>query len=127
MPQYVGSTKIRPLTERQAHDAYARVIRHLRETLGYSVDEMPVVDGYVEQGDGNWPVHWPVLVKNYGSWSTTSDWAIVWEGGAYDWAIYVVSGGRTPDGIDFGEGAALRPVVFAEPIESFSLGLYRAT
>jgi hypothetical protein len=88
---------------------------------------MPIVDGYVEQGAGaNWPTG-PVLVKDYGSWSSTTDWAVVWEGGDYEWAIYVASGGRTPEGTSYGDGADLAKVVFAEPIESFSLGLYRAT
>lgn len=97
---------MRNLTQAEAMIAYRRICRALGETPA---------NAPVEQGDGSqaWYAG-PVLCRDYESWSTASRWAIVWEGGTEDWAI------RMADRLIHD------PKVFAEPIQSFSLGLYPA-
>lgn len=96
------------LTKRQAVKAYNALVAAL--------GEVPQA-GTFRQGEGAWPSA-PVLVENYGSWSTTSRWAIVWEEGPFEWALR--------PGWDQDVRDAIPDGVFAEPIESFSLGLYPA-
>lgn len=95
------------LTKTQAVKAYnAIVARHLTDA-----GAIPQA-GTFRQGGDLWPSA-PVLVEDYGSFYSTTRWAIVWEEGPYEWAL-TVGQENVPDG------------VFAEPIESFSLGLYPA-
>lgn len=97
--------KVRPLTEGQARKAYEAVCKAYGETAE---------PGVFEQGGGgpSWPTG-PLLVKDFALWSSPSRWAIVWEGGPFEWAINIT------------ERVAFAPIVFGEAISSFALGLYR--
>lgn len=94
------------LTKRQAVKAYNAIVASLAD-----LDVTPIA-GTFRQGEGRWPSA-PILVEDYGSWTTTTRWAIVWEEGPYEW-VDLVKRDSVPDG------------VFVEPVESFSLGLYPA-
>lgn len=67
------------------------------------------------------PEYGPQLIKDF-NWSGPTPYAIVWEGGPYDWAILATGGGRD----DF--GFTVEPVrvdgVFLEPITGWALGVY---
>lgn len=119
------------LTEHQAIAAFSVIVSGLENQRGYQPGELlrpslGIMTGKPvphRQGEGRWPSGVPVLVRDYGSWSTTTDWAIVWEEGPYEWVHYLDGGIEEEFGFD------LKPVpmpkgIFAEPIESFSLGLY---
>ena len=97
--------EIRPLTEKQALRAYKQVCAQLHEKP---------VEQVFEQGSEDWP-DGPVLVRDYASWNTRSDWAVVWEGGDFEWALKVC----------WTMNEVHARTVFTEPIQSFSLGLYR--
>jgi len=125
------TTTSRALTEAQAITAFREIVTGLEKQRGYEPGELlRPSEGHLtgrtvvhRQGVGRWPSGAPVLVQNYGSWSTETEWAIVWEEGPYEWVHYLDGGieeefGFTLKAIDMPEG------VFAEPIESFSLGLY---
>jgi hypothetical protein len=124
------TTTSRVLTEAQAIKAFRTIVTGLEKQRGYEPGELlRPSQGHLtgrtvvhRQGIGRWPSA-PVLVQDYGSWSTTTDWAIVWEEGPFEWVHYL------DGGIEEEFGFTLKPVpmpkgVFAEPIESFSLGLY---
>ncbi len=130
------TTTSRALTEAQAVEAFRTIVTGLERQRGYEPGELlrPNISVQVglkpggnvvvhRQGEGRWPSGVPVLVRDYGSWSTTTDWAIVWEEGPFEWVHYLDGGIEEEFGfhlaaIDVPKG------VFVEPIESFSLGLY---
>jgi hypothetical protein len=91
------------LTKAQALSAYKKICKALGET--------PQED-FVTQGGSNWP-DGPILVKDFESWYSTTKWAVVWEGGHYEWSY------TTDFGLDDKK-------IFAEPINGYSLGLYPA-
>lgn len=97
------------LTQAEAMDAYRAVCKAL------SVDVHPVV---VRQGMGSWP-NGPVLCMDFEGWRTRTEWAVVWEGGPYEWAMWVPLGGQGFSAAEVAKG------VFLEPITDWALGLYR--
>lgn len=98
------------LDKREAMQAYRAVCE------AFEVEPHPEV---VRQGEGRWPTG-PVLCESFEGWFTTTAWAVVWEGGPFEWAMYVPHGGQ-----GFAP-ARLSDEIFAEPINGFALGLYRA-
>jgi hypothetical protein len=130
------TTTHRALTEAQAIAAYRKIVTGLEKQRGYEPGELlRPTESHItgrtipqRQGEGLWGTGRsragaPALVRDYGSWSTTTDWAIVWEEGPYEWVHYL------DGGIEEEFGIHLKPVpmpkgIFAEAIESFSLGLY---
>jgi hypothetical protein len=113
MPQYVGGRKVRGLTERQARKAYEAIVAHL-QSLGHT--DAVAHEGYFRQGEGSWP-YGPVLVADF---EDHIDWAIVWEGGPYEWALGISEAQFTGE-------LTLDPVVHTEAYWSFALSLYRDT
>jgi hypothetical protein len=126
------------LTEAQAIAAFETIVTGLEKQRGYQPGELLEPNRAVQvglkpgggivvqrQGTGvRWPSGVPVLCRDYGSWTTETRWAIVWEEGPYEWVHYL------DGGIEEEFGFRLTPIqrpagVFTEPIESFSLGLYR--
>lgn len=115
-----------PLSERQAAEAYRAVCAalgvepHTSDATDDRGRAKAVGSGMVvRQGEGRWP-NAPVLCHNFEGWHTTTTWAVVWEEGPYDWAMWIPHGG---------EGfppAELARDIFAEPINGWALGLYRA-
>lgn len=95
------------LTKRQAVSVYKLICKRLGETAH------PVV----QQDGTGWPSG-PVLCQDYGSWSTTTKWAIVWEEGPYEWAIDM-----SLEQNDLIEELRSTRQVYTEAIESFSLAL----
>jgi hypothetical protein len=95
------TTTTRNLTKAQALATYRKICKHLGQTPHPDV---------VEQGT-SWPSG-PVLCRDFEGWYSTSRWAIVWEGGPYEWVVPVSFNVRT--------------AVFLEPINGFALGLYPA-
>jgi len=87
------------LSQREAVKAYRKVC------LRYGTTPHPVV----RQGMGGWPSG-PVLCRDYEGWYSTTRWAVIWEGGPYDWTME-----------HFEEDLG----VFVEPINGFALGLYQ--
>jgi hypothetical protein len=116
------------LTARRARIAHRRIVTGLELQYGYTPGELltPTLHrGEVlihRQGEGTWPTA-PVLVRKYEGWSTTTEWAIVWEGGPDEWVHHLDCG------LEETHGATQPPIctpdwLFCEPIQSFSLGLY---
>ena len=120
------------LTEEQALAAYEALVTGLARNYGHDPEELlgpqrAAATGELvvrRQGGLSWP-DGPVLCADFEGWSTTSDWAVVWEGGPHDWTMYVPHGGRTED---FGltVGPIDLPGVFCEPVNGFALALYPA-
>ena len=106
-----------PLTQRQAVKAYRAVCTALGVEPQVSAATGRVM--VVRQGEGRWPSR-PVLCHQFQGWYSTSPWAVVWEEGPFEWAMFVPHGG---EGI---APAELADDVFAEPINGWALGLYRA-
>lgn len=98
---------MRNLTKAQAVAALKRVAKH-HGVEPFSLEPQTQGNGAAWAYSGK-----PALVRDYGSWSTTTRWAIVWEEGPYDWSVMLA-----PDVT----GAA----VFHEAIDGFSVGLYPA-
>jgi hypothetical protein len=67
------------------------------------------------------PEDGPQLVKDW-DWVGPTPYAIVWEGGPYDWAMLASGGGRDE------VGAKVEPIrvdgVFLEPVTGWALGVY---
>jgi hypothetical protein len=105
------------LTEKQALRAFHAVVKVLDERLAYdgklveaTKDATPTEQG---TGDQQWYAG-PVLCRNFEGWSSATDWAIVWEGGDYEWAyMEAVSDAVTALGF------------WCEPYNTFALSLYR--
>lgn len=103
------------LTPTQASKAFVAIVGAMEKSLGYEPGELTgpgAPDGKVvvhEQGGGQWP-DGPVLCRN---WEDRDGWAIVWEGGDYDWPHLMWP-------------AAQAAGVFAEPYNGFALSLYPA-
>ena len=102
------------LTPSQARAAFVAIVTGLEQKLGYQPGELTgpgAPDGKVvihQQGDGPaWPST-PVLCRN---WEDRGGWAIVWEGGDYDWP-------------HLGWPLAHEAGVHAEPYNGFALSLY---
>lgn len=95
--------KQRDLTQQHAEDAYAAIVQAFGEQPHSLV---------VRQGGDWWP-EGPVLCENFEGWTTFTRWAIVWEGGPFEW-VHHVPRDVVPDN------------VFIEPINGFALGLYPA-
>lgn len=108
-------------TKRQALSA----LRSIRKAYGYKPGE--------EGG--------PQLVEEYHGWYSTTRNAIVWEEGPFEWAIRASMGGFDEemyhDLLEFmpreqaAEKAKSEPIkvpkgTYLEPINSYSLGLYKA-
>lgn len=69
----------------------------------------------------------PKLVENWDWIGSPKRWAIVWEEGPYEWALYFGMGDYVDE--EFGttvKGAAIPKGVFAEAITSWSVGIYPA-
>lgn len=102
------------------------VLREVRKRFA------PYIDPEVE-GSG------PELVRDW-DWSGHADWAIIWEGGPYEWAYLAASGGVDEELTELNATMAeyrsgkMKPVevapvepperVFLEPVTSWALGLY---
>lgn len=73
-------------------------------------------------GDG------PILVKDFDWAGVTAPWAVVWEGGPYDWAILFPYGGIEEEfGFRMRDVSPLVPKeVFVEAAASWALGIYPA-
>jgi hypothetical protein len=67
----------------------------------------------------------PKLVRNW-DWleSGSTKWAIVWEGGLYEWAYMAQSGGVSEFGTDVPPAKAWPKGTFAEPVTSWAIGIY---
>jgi hypothetical protein len=109
------STTVKPLTERQALAAFHSIVRALDTKLGYegqlieaTKDATPTRQGL---NDPQW-YRGPVLCRNFEGWSTTTDWAVVWEDGEYEWVYLSLQ-------------KSVSGEVFVEPVNGFALGLYR--
>lgn len=69
----------------------------------------------------------PKLVENWNWTGNPTRWAIVWEEGPYEWAIYFGMGDYVEE--EFGtkvKGVALPKGVWTEAITSWSIGVYPA-
>lgn len=75
----------------------------------------------------------PTLVKDYDYGGGTVPYAILWEGGPYDWAVTATLGGINEEegslAAEFGfKSRSHEPIevenVFLEPITGWSLGIY---
>jgi len=91
------------ITKAQAMAAYRKVCKKLGVTPA---------DRSVRQGQDSdlWSAG-PVLCEDFEGWSSTTHWAIVWEGD-YEWPQRMWE-------------MFIGTAVFAEPINGYSLGLYR--
>jgi hypothetical protein len=67
----------------------------------------------------------PQLVKDW-DWldSGPTPWAIVWEGGPYDWAHLAEVGGTTEFGTKIPAAKAWPKDTFAEPVTGWAIGIY---
>ena len=97
---------IEAISEQEALEAYRRVCEVL---------EVESHDEIVTQGGANWPDGLPVLCRNFVTWYEPTPWAIVWEGGPYDWAVEA----------SFDVRLILGEMLF-EPINGFALAICRA-
>jgi hypothetical protein len=122
----LAETQVPALTEEQAVAAYTALVTGLSRNYGYDGEggEPLVAHPIVAQtaAGGDWP-DGPVLCRNYEGWTSTTDWAVIWEGGPYDWSMYL------DGGIEEEFGARLQAIelpdgVWAEPINGFAVGLY---
>lgn len=106
------ATTTRNLTKAKAVAAYKALVKAYADQ-GVVAHEPVVQDGQ------RWP-DGPVLCRDFELWSGPTRWAIVWEGGPYDWAIEASSTQFADDRGGLPEG------VFVEPIVGWALGLYPA-
>lgn len=91
------------VSERAVRAVYTEVCR----VLGF--EPHPVVR---VQGDGSWP-YGPVLVRDFALWGEPTDWAIVFEGGPFEWVLFPkLDKVPMPDGL------------FMEPMCSFALAIH---
>lgn len=97
---------IEAISEREAVAAYHRVC---------AVLEVEPYGTTVQQGGGDWPDGRPVLCRNFATWYDPAPWAIVWEGGPYDWAVEVSFDARLIGGS-----------ILCEPITGYALAICRA-
>lgn len=69
----------------------------------------------------------PKLIKDW-DWleSGPTKWAIVWEGGPYDWALLAETGGKTEFGTIVPAAKAWPAGTFAEAINGWSIGIYES-
>jgi hypothetical protein len=93
---------VKNLTKTQAMAAYRKVCKQ----LGTTPHPEPVTQG---ADSAAWAAG-PVLCRDFEGWSSTTHWAIVWEGD-YDWPHRMWE-------------QFIGTKVFAEPINGYSLGLY---
>lgn len=116
-------TTRRPRLAKAKAMATYRVVSKALRTYDPSLE---IADHPVRQGthDPAWYVG-PVLCQDFESWyGDPYPWAIVLEGGPYDWSMYVPHGGRTEEyGWQFPE-VRLPQGVWVEPINGYSLALY---
>lgn len=98
------------LTEAQAKEAYTAIVKRFE-----AYDAQPHAE-VVEQGGQRWPTG-PVLCRNFASWGSPTDWAIVWEEGPFEWALTTTHYGPQDD---------VPAGVYIGPINGWSLGLYPA-
>ena len=114
------------LSEEQARAAYEAVCAMFAATWDETITPHP--EPYLVQGDESpsWQRNGPVLVKNY-DWATSGPWAIAWEGGPYDWPMYVPRGGRTEEAGFTMPKVELAPEIHVEAINGWAIGLYLDT
>jgi hypothetical protein len=99
------------VTKRQAEQALQQIKQQFRVFLPA---ETPA-----EVNEG------PKLIHNW-DWldSGPTTWAIVWEGGPYDWALLAETGGRTEFGRAIAPAKNWPAGTFAEPVTSWAVGIY---
>jgi hypothetical protein len=91
------------VSERAAREVYEGVCRVLLR------EQHPEV---LVQGEGTWP-YGPVLVRDFALWGEAVPWAVVFEGGPYEWVLFPkLDTVPLPDGL------------FMEPMCSFALAIY---
>lgn len=95
------------VTKRQAEQAY----RQVREQFKAFLDENEINN--------------PKLIKDW-DWcaSGPTPWAIVWEGGPYEWAMLAQTGGTMEYGAEIKPAKAWPAGTFAEPVTSWAIGIY---
>jgi hypothetical protein len=91
------------VSERAARAVYANVC----SALGYEPHPEVLV-----QGGGTWP-YAPVLVRDFALWGEPVPWAVVFEGGPYEWVMF-----REVDAVPLPAG------LFVEPMCSFAMALH---
>ena len=93
------------VTKRQAEQAF----RQVKEQFKVFIDD----------------VSHPVLIKDW-DWldSGPTKWAIVWEGGPYEWALLAERGGKTEFGSMIEPAKHWPAGTFAEPVTSWAVGIY---
>lgn len=96
------------VTQRQAEQAF----RQIKQQFAAFID--PDVEQYGPQLIHNW------------DWldSGPTKWAIVWEGGPYEWALLAETGGRTEFGRAVPPAKNWPAGTFAEPVTSWAVGIY---
>lgn len=110
-------------TVEQARLAYRAVMDYVRATYGYTEEEMPTVDAVFIQDGRGWP-DGPVLVRDFALWHSPSAWAVVWEGGAYDWAYLASMGGMGEFGNTVHPAEGLPEGTYLEAACSFAVSLW---
>ena len=97
------------------------VYRKFCKTFGATPVDHPVRQGTNDPAWGEGPV----LCRDFELWSSTTAWAIVWEGGPYDWPQLFPGGGTDEEyGLRWPE-VKLAANVWTEAITGYALGLYR--
>ena len=105
------------LTERQAMAVYRKFCRYFK---AYDIEP---VDHAVTPGE-RWPTDGPVLVKDFETGYSTAKWAIVWEGGPYDWPQLFPHGGIDEEfGFNW-PNVELPGGAWVEPINGWSTAIY---
>jgi hypothetical protein len=91
------------VSERAARAVYVDVCR----VLGFEPHPEVRV-----QGDGTWP-YGPVLVRDFALWGEAVPWAVVFEGGPFEWVML-----REVDAVPMPDG------LFMEPLCSFAMAIH---
>jgi hypothetical protein len=97
------------VTKRQAEQAFNQIKKQFA--------------AYIEPGDE--AAYGPKLIHNW-DWldSGPTTWAIVWEGGPYDWALLAEIGGNDEFGATIPAAKAWPAGTFAEPVTSWAVGIH---
>jgi hypothetical protein len=97
------------VTKRQAEQALRQIRKQFHSFLADPID--------LNYG--------PKLVRSW-DWleSGPTAWAIVWEGGPYDWAMLAEHGGTTEFGTEVPAATAWPKGTFAEPVTGWAIGVH---
>lgn len=112
------------LSEELAMEAYRAIVAHLATSFGY--DDLTPDDHATRQGIGDpaWN-NGPVLCRDFEGWHTDTSWAVVWDGGPFEWSYLLPMGGRGEFGIEV-EPVRLPDGVACDSFSNVAISLYPA-